>query len=194
MRIAIAAMLLMALPGGAQAMEWRLGMSYATGLSDVADLYEENLRLAGFDANVDLKFPVGVAASFVYDWTSEIRTDIGIGPMFLIGGDIEHSEVPLTATAGYSFAPFSRVSPYIRAGVAHHFASGDQYRSSSPGLFAAIGVDFTHVAIEIATDQSKVEFDELTCAANGGSCQLGSTEFSTYDVLVSAYWRFRLNR
>lgn len=194
MRIAIAALLLLALPGATQAMEWRLGVSYATGLSDVTDLYEDNLRLAGFDANVDLKFPVGVAASFIYDWTSEVRTDIGIGPVFLIGGDIEHSEVPLTATIGYSFAPFSRFSPYIRGGLAHHFASGDQYRSSSPGLFAAIGVDFTHVAIEIATDQSKVEFDELTCDAGGGNCRLGATEFSTYDILASVYWRFRLSR
>jgi hypothetical protein len=54
-------------------------------------------------------------------------------------------------------------------------------------------VDFTHFTLELATDQSKVEFDRLFCPA-GGSCTLGTTELSTYDVLASFYWRFRLNR
>jgi hypothetical protein len=87
MRVVAAAVLLFAFAGSAQAVEWRLGLSYASGVSDVADLYEDNLRLDGREANVDLKFPVGVAASFVYDWTTEWRTDVGVGPVFAIGGD-----------------------------------------------------------------------------------------------------------
>ena len=113
--------------------------------------------------------------------------------MFAIGGDVKHLEVPLSATMGYNFLPYSRYSPYVRAGFIHHFASGDQYDSSTPGLFLAVGVDFTHFTLELATDQSKVEFDRLFCPA-GGSCTLGTTELSTYDVLASFYWRFRLNR
>ena len=46
-RVVGAAALLLALAGPAQAMEWRLGVSYASGVSDVADLYEDNLRLDG---------------------------------------------------------------------------------------------------------------------------------------------------
>lgn len=194
MRVAAAAVLLLALAGPAQAMEWRLGLAYATGVSDVTDLYEDNLRLAGFDVNVDLKFPLGVAASFVYDWTSQWRTDIGVGPLFAIGGDVKHLEAPLSATMGYNFAPYSRASPYVRGGVVHHFASGDQYSSSTPGLYFAVGVDFTHFSLELATDRSEVEFDRLVCNAGGTSCQLGKTELNTYDVLASFYWRFRLNR
>jgi len=193
MRSVAAAALLLAFVAPAHAMEWRLGLSYASGVSDVPDLYEDNLRLAGREADVDLKFPVGVAASFLYDWTAEWRTDVGIGPVFAIGGDVKHLEVPLSATMGYNFLPYSRYSPYVRAGVIHHFASGDQYESSTPGPFLAVGVDFTHFTLELATDQSKVEFDRLRCAA-GGSCTLGTEELNTYDVLFSFYWRFRLNR
>lgn len=193
MRVVAAALLLLAFAGPAQAIEWRLGLSYASGVSDVPDLYEDNLRLAGREAEVDLKFPVGIAASFLYDWTSEWRTDIGIGPVFAIGGDVKHLEVPLSATMGYNFLPYSRYSPYVRAGFIHHFASGDQYRSSTPGPFLAVGVDFTHFTFELATDQSKVEFDRLRCPA-GGSCTLGTEELNTYDILASFYWRFRLNR
>jgi hypothetical protein len=193
MRAVAVAVLLLAFAGSAQAMEWRLGLSYASGVSDVPDLYEDNLRLAGREADVDLQFPVGLAASFLYDWTAEWRTDIGVGPVFAIGGDVKHMEVPLSATMGYNFLPYSRYSPYVRGGVIHHFASGDQYSSSSPGLFLAVGVDFTHFTLELATDQSKVEFDRLFCPA-GGACELGTEELNTYDVLVSFYWRFRLNR
>jgi hypothetical protein len=105
MRVVAAALLLLAFAGPAQAIEWRLGLSYASGVSDVPDLYEDNLRLAGREAEVDLKFPVGIAASFLYDWTSEWRTDIGIGPVCAIGGDVKHLEVPLAATLGYNFVP-----------------------------------------------------------------------------------------
>ncbi len=193
MRVVAAALLLLAFTGSAQALEWRLGLSYASGVGDVTDLYEDNLRLAGREAEVDLKFPLGIAASFVYDWTSEWRTDVGVGPLFAIGGDVKHLEVPLSATMGYNFLPYSRYSPYVRAGFIHHFASGDQYSSSSPGLYLAVGVDFTHFTLELATDQSKVEFDRLFCPA-GGSCTLGNEELNTFDVLASFYWRFRLNR
>jgi hypothetical protein len=192
-RVTIASALLLCFVWPAQAMEWRLGLSYASGIEDVADLYEDNLRLDGREADVDVKFPLGIAASFLSDWTAEWRTDIGVGPVFAIGGDVKHLEVPLSATMGYNFLPYSRYSPYVRAGVIHHFASGDQYDSSTPGLFLAVGVDFTHFTLELATDQSKVEFDRLFCDA-GSACRLGTTELSTYDIIASFYWRFRLNR
>jgi hypothetical protein len=194
MRVVAAAVLLLVLAAPARAMEWRLGLAYASGVSDVTDLYEDNLRLAGRDVNVDLKFPLGVAASFVYDWTSQWRTDIGVGPVFGISGDVKHIEVPLSATMGYNFSPYSRASPYVRGGLVHHFASGDQYSSSTPGLLLAVGVDFTHFALELATDRSEVEFDRLVCPGGGASCQLSKAELNTYDVLFSFYWRFRLNR
>jgi len=176
--------------GSAHASEWRLGLGYATGLEYVTNLYEDDLRATGQDANVDLKFPVGLAASYTYDWVSGMRLDVGVGPAFSIGGVIDHFELPLSVTAGYSFAPESDVSAYVRLGLVHHFANGDRYVSSTPGLFAAVGVDFTHLTLEIATDQSELEFDTLSCTS--GECTPARTQLNTYDVIASVYWRFRL--
>lgn len=193
MRVVAAALLLMAASSAHavdwRLLEWRLGVAYASGLTDVTDLYEDNLRSAGFDVNVDLSFPVGVAAGVRYDWTSGMRADVGLGPVFLIGGDVKHSEVPLSATIGYNFMRLSHLSPYVRGGFVHHFVSGDLYSGSTPGFLLAAGVDFTRVSVEIAVDTSEVEFDSLAC--NGGSpCQRTKTDLNTYDFLASVYWRF----
>jgi hypothetical protein len=174
----------------AHAHEWRLGLGYATGLGDVTDLYEEDLRATGQDANVDLKFPVGIAASYTYDWPSGWRFDAGLGPAFSIGGVIDHFELPVSATIGYSFAPESDFSPFVRIGATHHITSGDHVKSATPGLFAAVGIDFAHVTVEVATDQSELEFETVSCEA--GSCTSGRTKLNTYEVIASVYWRFRL--
>ncbi|WP_410968681.1 hypothetical protein, partial [Salmonella sp. SAL4443] len=79
-------------------------------------LYEDNLRLAGFEADVSVRFPLGIAAGVTYDWENNVRVDAGLGPVFLIGGDIKHSEVPISATVGYSFARLTSMSPFVRAG------------------------------------------------------------------------------
>jgi hypothetical protein len=194
MKIATAAMLLLGWfvsPAvSAQALQWRLGLAYASGLQDVTDLYEDNFRKAGFDVNVDLKFPLGIAGGVSYDWLSGVRVDANLGPVFVIGGDVKHSEMPLVLTVGYNFLRDSDLSPYVRVGAAYHFVDGDLYSSAKLGPFVAVGVDFTHFTIEVALDRSEVEFDSLDCPA-GGSCRLTTTSLNTYDFLAGAYWRFR---
>lgn len=171
-------------------VEWRAGLAYASGIDDVTDLYEANLDAEGFDAEVDLKFPLGLTGAVRYDWASGIRGDIGLGPMFFIGGDIDHFELPLSITVGYNFLPDSDVSPYVRGGLIHHFASGDYYASADPGLFAAAGLDFTHFSIELALDRSEIEFDTFACNATGTSCRPAITSLNTYDIVASFLWRF----
>ena len=200
MKIAMSAAFLMAAAAPTQALaqgfdwqliELRLGVAYASGVSDITDLYEDNLRLEGFDADVDLKLPLGIAAGVRYDWASGMRGDLGLGPMFFIGGDVDHFELPLTATVGYNFLRDGQYSPYVRAGLTHHFVSGDYYSSSNPGVFVAAGLDFTHFSIEVAVDRSEVEFDTFSCNAVGLACQPAVTQFSTYDVIASFFWRFQ---
>jgi hypothetical protein len=175
----------------AHALEWRLGLAYTSDVTEVADLYEENLRAEGFDASVDLKFPLGVAAGVMYDWESGIRGDLTLGPAFFIGGEVDHFEMPLAATVGYNFWRTADISPYVRAGVIYHFASGDYYSSSKPGLLAALGLDFERFSVEVAVDTSEVEFDAFACDAAGANCRPGKVEFATYDLLASVYWKFR---
>ena len=86
MRIAAALLLSIMMASAAQAQSWRfgVGVSYVTGIQDVADHYEDNLRLAGFDADVKLRLPVGFGAIATYLWRNDVRADIGLGPMFSI--------------------------------------------------------------------------------------------------------------
>jgi Outer membrane protein beta-barrel domain len=192
MRIQAAIVLsILAMSGTAQAESWRfgVGVSYVTGIQDVADHYEENLRRAGFDADVDLRLPVGFGAIATYLWKNDVRADVGLGPMFAISGDVHHFELPISGTVGYSFMSGSSLSPYVRAGLVYHYVDGDQYSGTSPGLLAAVGVDFTHFTVEVATDQSEVEFDALSCTAPA-SCALTTEKLNTYDFIASFYYRF----
>jgi hypothetical protein len=175
----------------AQALEWRLGLAYTSDVSEVADLYEDNLQAEGFDASVDLKFPLGVAAGVMYDWESGVRGDVTLGPAFFIGGEVDHFEMPLAVTVGYNFWRTADISPYVRAGAIYHFASGDYYSGSTPGLLAAVGLDFERFSIEVAVDTSEVEFDAFACNDAGTDCRPGKVEFATYDVLASFHWKFR---
>lgn len=194
MRICIALLAFACTTGTAQAFEWRavdwrVGVAYASGLGDVTDLHEDNLRAEGLDADVDLKVPLGIAAGVTYDFPSGMRADFSLGPTFFIGGDVSHFELPVGVTLGYSFARNSDFSPFLRAGVIHHFASGDYEASSSPGLLLAAGIDFRRLTIEVALDDSEVEFESFSCDAN--VCRPDTTTLNTYEFIASVFWRFR---
>lgn len=172
-----------------RAFEWRVGVAYASALGDVTDLHEENLRIEGLDADVDLKVPLGIAAGVTYDWPSGMRADVTLGPTFFIGGDVSHFELPLGATIGYSFDLGGDASPYVRAGLIHHFASGDYEAGSDPGFIVAAGLDFRRLTLEIAFDDSEVEFESADCANN--VCTPSRKSLNTYELIVSVFWRFR---
>jgi hypothetical protein len=186
----------------AQAEEgWRFGLgpSYVSGIEDVTDLYEYNMEFDGYyEVDVDMVLPVGVAFAADHHWRSGVRLDIGLGPAFFIAGDADHFELPVSTTVGFSFMPNSSVSPYLRAGVVHHFVSGDYYNSADPGLFAAAGIDFARTSsvkftFEVATDQSEVEFDTVTCTTPSQffpSCRPDTVALNTYDLLVSLFIKF----
>lgn len=189
--VIVAVALTTAAAAPAHALEWRLGAAYASDVRHVADLYEDNLQVEGFDAEVDLKLPIGVTGGVMYDWASGVRGDLALGPAFFIGGEVDHFEMPLSATVGYNFMRTADISPYVRAGLVHHFASGDYYSSSSPGLLAAFGLDFERFSAEVSLDTSEVEFDAYACNAAQTVCRPALAEFSTYDIVVSFNWKFR---
>jgi hypothetical protein len=184
--------------GTAHAEGWRFGLgpSYVSGIGDVTDLYERNMEFEGYDADVDMLLPVGVAFAADYHWSSGVRLDVGLGPMFFIAGDVDHFEAPISATVGYTFMPNSEVSPYVRAGLVHHFVSGDYYASTDPGVLAAGGIDFNRASMvkftfEVALDQSEVEFDTYRCTNQFfSSCRYTTVKLNTYDVVASLYVKF----
>jgi hypothetical protein len=185
--ILITATLLLA--GNVNAGEWDLGVgvSYVTGISDVVDLYEDNFEI---EESADVEtFSIPIGASFIarYQADSGIIFNIGVGPAFIILGDVEHTEIPLSATIGYSFSRDGDTSPYIRIGVVDHSVSGDYVESSDSGVLTAIGVEFgrqqgLNWGIELSVDDSTVEFEDLT--------QAGNTEFETYDRQLTLFFLF----
>ena len=165
---------LLMLAFNANAGDWQFGfgVTYASGISDVADLYEANLEANPFIDSADVsEFPVGVGFRTRYQGDSGITMDIGIGPLFLILGDASHTEIPLSATVGYAFVHSANTSPYARIGVSHHIVSGDFVESSEPGLFGAVGIEFgrnegVNWGLELSVDDSTVEFLDLSQAGN----------------------------
>jgi len=186
--------------------EWRVGpgLAVATGLHDVTHVYEDNYNNTHTTTQVDIKavLPFSIAAQVTYTWNSGVRADLGLGPLFRIhdsgDGDVNtglsHTEIPINATVGYTFIPHGMVSPYVRAGLSHHFASGDYVVSSSPGVFGAVGLEFMRtrvasVSLEVAFDQAKVEFDRYQRDSLGAVTH--STEkMKTYDTVIALYVKF----
>jgi hypothetical protein len=191
-------------------MASRTAISFASGINDVTDLYEKNYNATHTTTYVKIHMllPVGLSFAADYHWQSGLRADIGVGPFFMLKSDdsnnnrtrgyarvdLSHYEMPVNATVGYSFLSNGDVSPYVRVGAVNHFVSGSYYRSSSPGLFAAAGIEFSRrhsvrYVLEVASDKSKVEFDNFTCTTT--DCPT-TVKLNTYDVLVSFAAKFKL--
>lgn len=177
------------LAGSVHAGEWDfgVGVSYVSGISDVADLYEENLE-AETSSEVDvIDIPIGAGFIARYQADSGLLFHVGIGPAFIIAGDADHTEIPISATIGYSFIRDGDTSPYIRIGVVDHSVSGDYVESSDSGTLAAIGVEFgrkqgLNWGIELSADDSTVEFEDLN--------RSGNTEIETYDQQLTLFFLF----
>ncbi len=175
--------------GHVNAGEWDLGIgvSYVSGISDVTDIYEDNLETDAFVEVDVVSIPVGAGLMARYRTESGIIVDLGVGPAFLIAGDASHQEIPFSATVGYSFLPGGEMSPYIRFGVVSHYVDGDYVESSEAGNLVAIGMEFNRDerstwGIELSTNDSTVEFEDLTRA--------GNTEINSYDQQLTLFILF----
>ena len=166
------------------AADWKnaVGLTYASGIQDVSDLYEKSLEQEGFvDAEV-ITIPVGISYRGFSQFESGLRVGVGVGPVFLILGDANHSEVAVNAHVGYTLFSNASVAPYVNLGVVHHFVSGDLESGSSPGLLAAIGVEFNRhgtisYVLELAVDKSEVTLFDV---------QTGSdADINTYDTTLT---------
>ncbi len=178
------------LAGTANAGEWKagVGVTYVSGISDVVDLYEDNYEAENPSTDVET-FAIPIGPSFIgrYEADSGIIFNVGLGPAFLMVGDVDHTEIPISATIGYVFARDGNTSPYIRVGVVTHSVSGDYVEDSDPGTLTAIGVEFgrnggLNWGIELSADDSTVEFEDLSKA--------GNTELETYDQQVTVFFLF----
>ncbi|MDH3762822.1 MAG: porin family protein [Gammaproteobacteria bacterium] len=181
-------MLLLGATANAAGWKFGVGATYAGGINDVVDLYEDNYEAENPFTDVE-SFAIPIGAGFIgrYETDSGLIFNLGVGPAFIISGDISHTEVPLSATIGYAFARNGDASPYIRAGVVSHYVSGDYVEDSDPGALTAIGVEFgrnggLNWGLEISVDDSTVEFEDFSKA--------GNTELNSYDRQLTLFFLF----
>lgn len=163
-----------------QAGDWKnqVGLSFASGISDVADIYEENLSLLG-EVDVFL-FPVGASYSGHYQFDSGLRSGFGLGPLFTVIGDASHLEAPINANIGWTFIPGSKFSPFISAGVVKHIVNGDYVEGDSAGLFLEAGFTYKKFGAKFVVDKSEVEFQTVR----------GLEMVNSYDQVVTLFLQF----
>ncbi len=152
----------------ATAGDWRfpIHLNYVSGLSEVFDLYKNNMEQEGYTVITEFVIPVGISFNPYFQFDFGLRIGGGLGPMFIVL--IEENgyfALPLNLNAGYTLFPNGPFSPYVKGGFSYHLAGGEYHHSSSPGLFAAAGLVLmnnrkVNLGFEISTDLSKVEFEE----------------------------------
>jgi hypothetical protein len=150
----------------AKAGEWRfpVGLSYISGIQDIKDLYTENLEHNGYSVSDTVNIPVGLAFQPYLQMDNGLGYGMAIGPMSMVLTNVvDYYNFPIGADVRYTFLNSSNASPYVRAGLRYNIASGDYVKSSSPGLFGAVGFEIfkkSHVSmgLELSYDSSQVEF------------------------------------
>jgi len=191
------------LSSGAQAGDWRFGagINYVSGLSDVTDRFEKNYRneylVTEFD---DLEIPIGLTFRTLFQADNGLRADFGVGPTAFIfvscdGAceDRSYLDFPVSATIGYTFANSSSIAPYVRVGGVYHLAGGDYVDSSTPGIYAAAGVEFTRDrfimwGFEVSIDTSEVDFEIIEPFS--GTFQGRTESINTSDVVATVFMMF----
>lgn len=149
-----------------------VGLTYASGLTDVSDFIIDAFEDLGYDCD-DSQIPIGLVLSggYRFDFGGEIMLDAGPFTMVYVDavggiqeGTYTYWDVPVGLTLGYAFLSNKSISPYLRGGIRHHLAGGDFYDSSTPGPFVAGGVNFLNtsaigVQLEVAYDASEVTLE-----------------------------------
>lgn len=169
----LAMLLVLSFAGGslAQADEWRFaaGYTYASGFSDVVDLFKEDVNNSGYVVTDVSYQPLGLSASPYYQFDSGFGIGGSVGPLAIISADpYFFMDIPLGIDGRYTFNLSGAASPYVRAGVRQHAAQGDFVESSTPGLFGAVGLEFLKEkgrricgGVEIAYDGATIEMEKV---------------------------------
>jgi hypothetical protein len=135
------------------------------------------LAVDGFDVD-RIDIPVGLVLNPYYEWQTPIGgigAGVTVGPTTFVfvdektigfgesSDDIKFSyAVPIGAFVRYTPWPKVVAAPYVRAGFKYPFAGGDNFESSSAGVFGAVGVEFWRtkkvgVSLEVGYDTSEIK-------------------------------------
>jgi len=183
-------------------MKFPIQITYVSGLSDVYDLYIDNLEEEGYIISSDFNIPIAISFHPYFEFDFGLRIGGGIGPLMLVlvGGDADatYFDAPLNIHAGYTIIPRSPVSPFVKTGFVYHLNSGEYLKSSTPGLLLGGGIDFLRTkrvsfGFEIAKDFSEVIFEDLTDGGYNyqtGQWEEGEKKINTGGLTVGIFVRF----
>jgi len=182
----------------AQAGDWRfpIHLNYVGGLSEVFDLYKNNMEHEGYEIIAEFVMPVGVSFNPYMQFDSGLRVGGGFGPVFVVL--IEENgyfALPFNINAGYTLFPNGPFSPYLKGGISYHLAGGEYHHSSAPGLFAAAGLVLmndrrVNFGFEISTDLSKVKFKEYDWEYYVSGRDQKFTTIQPAELLISLFVQF----
>jgi len=161
-------MVLLFVSSSVKAADWRfpLGLTYVSGFEDVVGIYEDNMEAEGYYVYSADYWPVGISFQPYAEFDSGFGIGFGIGPLMIIAGDREFSDIPIGVDLRYTFIPTASTTPYIRAGVRSHSASGDYVEEgSTTGFLGGFGVEFfrnrrVNMGLEISYDSSEIELEK----------------------------------
>ena len=150
--------------------DWRfpVGLTYISGMQDMVDYAKDKMN-----GDTDLYIPIGLSFAPYYEFAHGSRIGFDLGPGTIITFENQYGSdsdtlywgVPIALSYGFTFIPQASVSPYARIGFKYYIAGGDWLDKSSPGLFAAAGVEFLRkkaiaVGFEVGYDNAEVEFED----------------------------------
>lgn len=135
-------MVLCAAPAVAGASDpWRVELGYRF-LSNTDELKDTYTHLSGStDRGRDIRN--WSPSLFVQPYRileNDFQIGLGVGPLIVLADDARHLELPVTLTLGRTLMVHHALTPYLKVGVSHHFAHGDFYARSMPGLYAGVGI------------------------------------------------------
>lgn len=164
---ALLAVLLLLFSGASvSASEWILpvGFSYVSGFGEIRDVFIANLEEEGYYVESTDSFPVGIAFQPSYQYDNGFGIGTGLGPLMMIAGNASLISMPVNLDVNYRLFPEANISWYGRIGARYNILAGDYVISSTPGVFAAVGMDFLKLSRiffrgELAYDTSEIEIE-----------------------------------
>jgi len=154
-----------------RAADWRFpfGYTFISGVSDMVDVYENNLEEEGYDVDTTFMGYGGIAFNPYVELDMGLRLGLGLGPAIIVlMNEADHFELPVSANIGWSILPNHNISPYFRGGISYHIASGTYVVESKPGLMGAVGIEFSRkrrvgFGLELGIDTAEIELEKRRC-------------------------------
>ena len=166
----------------AQGLDWHfpVGVSYLTQFrGEVGNLHESNQLAEGLERDPNF-WPFGLSFQPYVEFDHGIGVGGCLGPPAFINvfdhDERSFSDIPIGLDLRYTPFYEGDFSPYVRAGMRYHLASGDYVDRSTPGAFTAVGLEIGRkgkvgLGLEASYDCSEIDIEEHKMPGPGGTLE-----------------------